>query len=220
MNVTAGIGAILLGWMDDLAGSKLTILISLICLTGIGIPVIFLHSKWPFWICSLLLSLFVGPTQSASRSLMTHLISKQKTATEMFGLYALSGRVTAFLGPWILGSTTLLFNSQRIGMTTVLIFFVASLVAGLSFYSKETPKKRKAFEGGVIDCTIFPTPPLPNPACEWRIQMRKQKSFLLAIYVFTMADFKQANGLLIRKPKNNPIISGYAEREKSGQRTG
>src|SRR3990167_9928633 len=138
MNITAGIGAILLGWLDDFMGSKQTILISLICLTGLGIPVIFLHSKWLFWISSLFLSLFVGPTQSARRSLMVHLIRKQATSTEMFGLYALSGRVTAFLGPWILGSMTLLFNSQRVGMLTVLIFFIIGGLLLLPVKSKTT----------------------------------------------------------------------------------
>jgi UMF1 family MFS transporter len=42
----------------------------------------------------------------------------------MFGLYALSGKATAFIGPALLGWVTLAANSQRAGMATVLIFFV------------------------------------------------------------------------------------------------
>ena len=103
MNVTAGIGAILLGWMDDYMGSKMTIMVSLIFLTVFGIPLLFLHDKYVFWGVALLLCIFVGPVQSASRSLMVRLISAKGASAEMFGLYALSGKITAFIGPWLLG---------------------------------------------------------------------------------------------------------------------
>jgi len=46
----------------------------------------------------------------------------------MFGLYALSGKITAFMGPWILGWVTLLFGSQRVGMATVLVFFAVGML--------------------------------------------------------------------------------------------
>jgi UMF1 family MFS transporter len=45
--------------------------------------------------------------------------------TEMFGLYALSGKVTAFLGPLVLATVTELAGNQRAGMATILIFFAA-----------------------------------------------------------------------------------------------
>ena len=47
---------------------------------------------------------------------------------EMFGLYAFSGKATAFLGPALLAWVTLLFDSQRAGMATVLIFLIAGLL--------------------------------------------------------------------------------------------
>lgn len=124
MNITAGLGAISLAWMDDYWGSKNTILISLFFLTLCGIPLLFLHHKYIFWGVALLLCIFVGPVQSASRSLMVHLITDKKTTTEMFGLYSLSGKITAFLGPWFLGWLTLFFNSQRVGMSIIILFFI------------------------------------------------------------------------------------------------
>ncbi len=124
MNITAGIGAIALGWIDDYFGSKKTVILSLIFLTVLGIPLLLVHQKYLFWATALLLCIFVGPVQSASRSLMVHLIADKQNSAEMFGLYALSGRVTAFIGPWVLGITTLTFNSQRAGMATLLVFFV------------------------------------------------------------------------------------------------
>lgn len=124
MNITAGLGAISLAWMDDYLGSKLTVIVSLVCMTVLGFPILFLHDKYLFWIMALLLCIFVGPVQSASRSLMVRLIADKETSTEMFGLYGLSGKITAFVGPWCLGVLTLIFDSQRVGMATVIVFFV------------------------------------------------------------------------------------------------
>ncbi len=123
MNITAGIGAILLAWIDDALGSKFTILIALTGLIVLSIPLLVVHNVNLFWCLALLLAVFVGPVQAASRSLMARIAPLDKS-TEMFGLYALSGRITAFVGPWLLGMATLHFNSQRAGMATVLIFFV------------------------------------------------------------------------------------------------
>jgi len=40
----------------------------------------------------------------------------------MFGLFSLSGRLTAFAGPAAVGWVTLATDSARLGMATVLIF--------------------------------------------------------------------------------------------------
>lgn len=128
MNIAAGLGAMLLAWVDDYLGSKPTILLSLSCLLLFTFPLLFMQHKYMFWAMALLVAAFVGPVQSASRSLMVHLISKKQMSAEMFGLYALSGRITAFVGPWLLGFVTLTFHSQRVGMGTVLVFF---LIGGL-----------------------------------------------------------------------------------------
>ncbi|OGT36545.1 MAG: MFS transporter [Gammaproteobacteria bacterium RIFCSPHIGHO2_12_FULL_38_14] len=138
MNITAGIGAIALGFMDDWLGSKKTIMTSLSFLILLGIPLLLLKQKYYFWIVALLLCLFVGPVQSASRSLMTRLIITRESKTEMFGLYALSGKITAFIGPWLLGLSTYIFQSQRFGMATVVVFFIIGMTL-ISFVSEEQP---------------------------------------------------------------------------------
>jgi UMF1 family MFS transporter len=128
MNITAGIGAITLAWMDDYLGSKPTIILSLMGLILFGIPLLLLRHKTAFWIVALCLCVFVGPVQSASRSLMVRLIAHKKSSAEMFGLYALSGRITAFIGPWLLGTLTLISGSQRVGMAIVIIFFALGAI--------------------------------------------------------------------------------------------
>ncbi len=146
MNITAGLGAITLGWVDDYLGSKLTIIVSLLCLSVFGMPLLFLHSKYVFWGVALLLCLFVGPVQSASRSLMVRLIEEKNMSAEMFGLYSLSGKITAFIGPWLLGMMTIAFNSQRVGMATVIAFFIIGVFLMLPVKVKHeriTAKKHK-----------------------------------------------------------------------------
>lgn len=142
MNVSAGLGAIALAWVDDYLGSKLTVIMSLIFLTILGIPILLLHSKYAFWSVALLICVFIGPVQSASRSLMVRLIvGRENLSTEMFGLYALSGRITAFIGPWLLGTLTLAFNSQRVGMATIPLFFA---LGALLMLLVRVPEEHKA----------------------------------------------------------------------------
>ena len=124
LNVTAGLGAFVFAWIDDRLGSKPVILIALGGLIACGLAAVLIHDVMIFWVIGGLLGIFVGPTQAASRTLMAKLAPAAQQ-TEMFGLYALSGKVTAFLGPFILGTVTLWSGSQRVGMATILLFFAA-----------------------------------------------------------------------------------------------
>lgn len=144
MNVTAGLGAAGFGWLDDRIGAKPTIVIALIGLIGFGSALLVVESKLWFWLLGLPLGLFVGPAQSASRSLMAHL-APAEMRTEMFGLFALSGKVTAFLGPAVLGWVTLAADSQRAGMATIIAFLLAGLLLLLPV---RVPKSEK--EGCVV----------------------------------------------------------------------
>lgn len=138
MNVTAGLGAFLFAWIDDWIGPKRTILITLIFLIGFGFAVLLVESVTWFWILALTLGLFVGPAQAAGRSLMTRLAPVGKEA-EMFGLFALSGKATAWAGPMLLGWATLIFDSQRAGMATILVLFIVGLLILLPL--KEPPAR-------------------------------------------------------------------------------
>ncbi len=123
INVTAGIGAAGFAWIDDWIGAKPTVLISICALIGLSGLLLVIESATLFWLFGLTLGIFVGPAQSASRSLMARL-SPTDMRTEMFGLYALSGKATAFLGPALLAVVTDVFSSQRAGMATILGFFL------------------------------------------------------------------------------------------------
>jgi UMF1 family MFS transporter len=123
LNVTAGLGAIGFAWLDDGWGSRKVVLASLCGLIAVGLPILFLDDKMAFIAAALALGIFVGPTQAASRSLMARL-SPPAMQTEMFGLYALTGKAAAVLGPALFAIATDMFDSQRAGMATILILFV------------------------------------------------------------------------------------------------
>jgi MFS transporter, UMF1 family len=124
MNIAAGTGAVIFGWLDDARGSKVTILSALILMIVCGIGMLLVQSKPWFWTLGMGLSLGVGPVQAASRSLLIR-IAPTGLITELFGLYNFSGKATTFMGPWILALVTHLFDSQRAGMSTVFFFMAA-----------------------------------------------------------------------------------------------
>lgn len=127
MNVTAGLGAAGFAFADDRFGAKRVILVSLCALSVLGAALLVIESKTLFWVVGMMLGVFVGPAQAASRSLMARLAPPQ-LRTEMFGLYAFSGKATAFLGPALLGWVTVAADSQRAGMAVVLVFFVVGTI--------------------------------------------------------------------------------------------
>ena len=120
---TAGLGAAAFAWIDDWIGAKRTVLIALAGLIVIGAALLIVRTQLWFWILAPILGIFFGPAQAASRSLMARL-APPELRTEMFGLYAFSGKSTAFVGPFIYGVFTYGFGSSRAGMATVLVFLL------------------------------------------------------------------------------------------------
>ena len=127
LTVTAGLGAAAFAWVDDRIGPKRTILIAVTGLAVLGAVLLFVEGKALFWTFALPLGIFVGPAQAASRTMMARL-APPRMMTEMFGLYALSGKATAFLGPALLAWMTIVFASQRAGMAVIMVFFLLGLV--------------------------------------------------------------------------------------------
>jgi len=64
-----------------------------------------------------------GPLQAASRTLLIRLAPKDRIA-QYFGLFALTGKVTSFIGPLLIGVITAATASQKAGMAVLVAFFV------------------------------------------------------------------------------------------------
>jgi UMF1 family MFS transporter len=67
-----------------------------------------------------------GPLQAASRTLLIHMAPKERIA-QYFGLLALTGKVTSFVGPLLIGIVTAVTESQKAGMAVLVLFFVGGL---------------------------------------------------------------------------------------------
>jgi UMF1 family MFS transporter len=138
LNVTAGLGALSFAWVDDWLGSRRTVLISLAGLLVTASGAILAPDVFWFWVWGSGLGIFVGPAQAASRSLMARL-SPPELSTEFFGLYALSGKSTAFAGPILVAILTEAYASQRAGLATVLAFLAIGFALLLTVREAEPP---------------------------------------------------------------------------------
>jgi MFS transporter, UMF1 family len=141
LNVAALLGSAGFGWIDDRIGGKLTILWALAGLTLSMMAVLLVESRLLFWVFGLLLGVFVGPAQASSRSYLSRM-APASLRNQMFGLHAFAGKVTAFLGPLVVGWTTGLTGSHRLGMSTILVFVVVGFVLML-----KAPSDRKGPSG-------------------------------------------------------------------------
>ncbi len=121
MNVTAGLGAAGFALVEDRVGSRRMVLLALSAMIVLGIGLLLAETEILFWVLALSLGVFFGPAQAASRSFMARLAPPEEM-TAYFGLFALSGRVTGFLGPTVLATVTAVTESQRLGMATVVVF--------------------------------------------------------------------------------------------------
>ena len=126
INITAGLGALFFSYIEDKIGPKYVINISLFFLIVIGTITLFIHSKDLFLILGSTLGFFIGSIQSSSRSLMSRYIVNGNNA-ETFGVYTVSGKCTAFLGPAFLALIVSIFDSQRAGMASIILFFLVGL---------------------------------------------------------------------------------------------
>jgi MFS transporter, UMF1 family len=135
LNVTAGLGAAGFGLVEDRVGSRRVVLAALCAMIACGAGLLLVEGRAAFWALALALGSVMGPAQSASRALMARMAPPGEEAAH-FGLFALSGRVTGFLGPAVLAAVTQATASQRAGMATVLVFLGAG--AGVLATVKES----------------------------------------------------------------------------------
>jgi UMF1 family MFS transporter len=138
LNITSGIGAFAFAYFDDAKGAKPTIVISLIALIGLGVGIMIVEDKNTFLILALALGLFIGPVQASSRSMMARLAPKD-ASTEMFGIYAMTGKSIAFTGPLLFAFLTQITDSQRWGIGAIIGLWMIGLVLLMRVKETTTP---------------------------------------------------------------------------------
>lgn len=125
--VMAGLGSFGLGWLDDRIGASTVIAGSLVALIVATLVMLWIDGMTPFWIVAGIMSIFFGPVQASSRTLMIRLAPPTKRV-KLLGLYSLAGRATAPLGPALVGVAVLATDNQRAGIVVVTAFLVLGLV--------------------------------------------------------------------------------------------
>lgn len=148
--VAGTIGAVAGGVLDDRIGARTVIVVSLVLLAAgaLGIlsvdktHILFAAEVAPksegsaafssageqvFLAFAVLVGLVAAPVQAASRSLLARLAPPGKMA-QYFGLFAFSGKVTAFLAPFSVALLTQLTGSERIGMGSIVVFLALGLL--------------------------------------------------------------------------------------------
>ncbi|MBU1100833.1 MAG: MFS transporter [Bacteroidetes bacterium] len=148
VQTTAVIGSVSFGLLSDSIGQKKSISISLVVWI---ITIVFAYQtsstdtyitktlatwfdttpesmiKICFYLVGLIVGSVMGATQSTSRSLMSKLTPPEKK-TEFFGFYSFFGKSSAILGPLVFGLVSYAFDSQRLAILTICIFFIVGLV--------------------------------------------------------------------------------------------
>lgn len=145
--IGGAIAAYLGGRADSRFGPKPVILVSIVALIIAAISIVMITPTSIYWIpisddtliagrttsdiafylAGILVGAAGGTIQSASRTMMVRQANPQRM-TEAFGLYALAGKATSFLAPALIALTTTLSESQRIGVTPLIVLFLLGLV--------------------------------------------------------------------------------------------
>jgi len=100
-----------------------------------GLPIFRTVPGLVYMVISVATSTCVIAVFGTSRTMMARLAPIDKLS-QFFGLYALSGSITAFLGPELVASFTALLHSQRAGMASLLLLLGVGLV-GMCFVREE-----------------------------------------------------------------------------------
>lgn len=129
-STVAAVGAALGGLLDERIGSKAVILGALASMIVVGLVLLALSGPLTFWVCGLLLCLFIGPAQSSARTLLLQMSATGKEGLT-FGLYTTTGRAATFLAPTLFFTFVDLFGADRAGLGGLLVVLAAGLVAML-----------------------------------------------------------------------------------------
>ncbi len=138
-NVVSAIGALAAGRLDDTVGPKKVIVWSLTGILISGSILLALSGPTSFWVMGLVLTLFVGPAQSASRTFLARLIATGDEG-KMFGLYATTGRAVAFLAPALFALGTGITDNQRVGGYGIMLVIAVGLLMLLRVKAPEMAK--------------------------------------------------------------------------------
>jgi UMF1 family MFS transporter len=134
----AFLGALGFGKIAEKIGTKQAILASLVIWSGVTIYAFagmqsmalvmgIQQRQLEFWALGFVLALVLGGSQALSRSLFAQMIPTDQEA-EFYSFYEISERGTSWLGTFAFGVVNQVFSSMRLGILSVILFFIAGLI--------------------------------------------------------------------------------------------
>ncbi|PKN75567.1 MAG: MFS transporter [Candidatus Cloacimonetes bacterium HGW-Cloacimonetes-2] len=121
--VTSIIGAAGFGLVSDRWNAKLSLNLSLVIWITVVIWAFFCDSAKEYYYVGLLAGLAIGSSQANSRTILSQLTPYSKQA-EFFGFYALTGRLSAIIGPILYGWIAHKTGDIRWSILSLIVFFV------------------------------------------------------------------------------------------------
>ena len=119
--------ALFFGRIAATIGTKSALYIGLTVYVIVTFAAVFVTTAIQFYILAASIGLVQGGVQSLSRSFFARLIPRGQSA-EYFGFYNMLGKFSAILGPVMAGLVALIFDSQRLGILSILVLFVSGFI--------------------------------------------------------------------------------------------
>ena len=141
--IAGALGAWLGGWVDGKFGPMPVVIFSILSLILVTFAVLTISKDTVFMIyvgedsslpttmfilCGAVIGAAGGSMQASSRTLVVEFVDGKLPMTEAFGIYAMAGKATAFVGPALVALVTDISESQRIGLTPVIPILIAGLL--------------------------------------------------------------------------------------------
>ncbi len=134
-------GALAMARPTDRLGPKKVLTGVLIMWVAAGIAAYFIRSQMEFYVLAIIAGIGLGTVQSASRAFMASLIPDGREA-QMFGFYALCGRSSSVLGPFLFGLAVLWAGgNQRPGFLVLTALFLIGLILLQRVVDPKAPAK-------------------------------------------------------------------------------
>lgn len=119
--------AIIYGKLAQVFSAKTMLLVGIAVYTSITIYASFLSNQTQYWILAVMVGTSQGGIQAISRSFYSRIIPQNNSA-EFFGFYNIIGKFAAIMGPFLVGITSQMTRSSRLGVLSLLVLF---LVGGI-----------------------------------------------------------------------------------------
>ena len=141
--MVAVVSSIIAGFLVSRYGSKKVLTVALVGWTTVVVAAALVNATWMFWVVGAVTGCFWGAPQIADRVMLTKLAPEGQLG-EFFGLFQMSGRLSAVIGPALWGLTTTVLIGlgewrYRVAMLLVSLFLIGGFALLLAVREERDP---------------------------------------------------------------------------------